>query len=87
MKYNETLWLIGVACFCSAMAGFTQPMMGVIFGKVMNLLTVPPDVWEFLKGPDYLRDELDYWVLMSVAMAHICLFAMTIRGAGFGFIG
>ena len=62
-KYNNPKWLIGFACIWSAAAGFTQPFLGVIFGKVMNLLTVPIEVWEILKGPDYLRDELDFWVI------------------------
>lgn len=61
--------------------------MGLIFAKVMNLLTLPPEYWEMVKGPDYLRDELDFWVLMAVAMAFIALFCMSTRGAAFGFIG
>lgn len=87
MHYNNPKWLIPIACICSAAGGFTQPFMGVVFAKVMNLLTVPTEMWELLKGPDYLREELDYWVLMAVYMAFVCLFALSIRGAAFGFIG
>lgn len=62
-KYNDPIWLIFIACIFSAAAGFTQPYMGIVFAKVMNLLTVPPDVWAIIKGPDYLEDENNYWVI------------------------
>lgn len=63
MEHNRPLWLIFVACVCSAAAGFTQPYMGVVFAKVMNLLTVPMEFFAQLKGPDYLEDETNYWVI------------------------
>lgn len=53
----------------------------------MNLLTVQPEYWEILKGPDYLRQELDFWVLMTVLMGFLCLIGISGRGACFGFIG
>lgn len=53
----------------------------------MNLLTVPVDMFTMLKGPDYLEDETNFWVIMSVVVAHVCLIGMTVRGAAFGFIG
>jgi len=76
-----------LACICSAASGFTQPYLGVIFAKVMNLLTVPPELYEMLHGPDYLREELDFWVLMTCLMAVISLLGMTLRGTAFGFLG
>lgn len=63
MEHNRPLWLIFFACVCSAAAGFTQPYMGVIFAKVMNLLTVPIELIVQLKGPDYLEEETNYWVI------------------------
>lgn len=53
-KYNHPVILIFPACFLSACTGFTQPFLGIIFAKVMNLLTIPAKMWEMLKGPDYL---------------------------------
>jgi len=61
--------------------------MGIIFAKVMNLLTVPVDMYTMLKGPDYLEDETNFWVIMTVIVAFVCLIGMTFRGAAFGFIG
>jgi len=81
------MWLIPIACIFSAAAGFTQPFMGIIFAKVMNLLTVPVDMYTMLKGPDYLEDETNFWVIMTVIVAFVCLIGMTFRGAAFGFIG
>lgn len=52
----------------------------------MNLLTVPMIVWETTKGPDYLRDTMDYWVIWTVCIAFGCLIASSIRGAAFGFL-
>jgi hypothetical protein len=53
----------------------------------MNLLTVPTDAWTIMKGPDYLEDETNYWVICTVVVAFVCLFGMAFRGAAFGFIG
>jgi len=53
----------------------------------MNLLTVPVDMYTMLKGPDYLEDETNFWVIMTVIVAFVCLIGMTFRGAAFGFIG
>ena len=53
----------------------------------MNLLTVPIIIWEKLKGPDYLQEELNFWVLMTVLMGVVCLVGIGGRGACFGFIG
>jgi hypothetical protein len=63
MALNEPLFLIIIACIGAAIAGFSQPYMGVIFSKVMNLLTVPTQFWAAMKGPNYLQDELNFWVL------------------------
>ena len=38
-------------------------------------------------GQNYLREELDYWVLVAVTMAIVALICMTVKGAAFGFIG
>jgi len=61
--------------------------MGIIFAKIMNLLTVPTDMWTEIKGPDFLEDETNYWVIQTVVVSFVCLFGMTFRGAAFGFIG
>lgn len=53
----------------------------------MNLLTVPVDMYTKQKGPDYLEDETNFWVIMTVIVAFVCLIGMTFRGAAFGFIG
>jgi len=44
-KYNNPVILIPIACFLSALSGFTQPFLGIIFSKIMNLLTVPTELW------------------------------------------
>lgn len=62
-------------------------MLGVAFAKVMGLLTVPTEVLAALKGPEYLTNELNFWVLITAAIAHTCLFGMTLRNSFFGFIG
>jgi ATP-binding cassette subfamily B (MDR/TAP) protein 1 len=61
--------------------------MGIVFAKVMNLLTIPVDYWTLSKGPDYLEDELIYWVLVNVVVAQICLVGITARSSCFGIIG
>jgi len=86
-KYNNPIILIPIACLCSAAAGFTQPFLGVIFAKVMNLLTVPVDLWAVIEDPDYLQTELNFWVLMTCLMAVICFVGFSGRSAAFGFIG
>lgn len=53
----------------------------------MNLLTVPLMVYEMTEGPDYVKNEMDFWVIMTLITAFACLLAMSIRGAAFGFLG
>jgi len=53
----------------------------------MGILTLTPEIWVKLKGPDYQTDELNFWVLMNVVIAFTCLVGMTCRMTCFGFIG
>lgn len=53
----------------------------------MNLLTVPKEIWDMTEGPDYYRENLDFWVWMTVLMGVISFFGLSTRGACFGFIG
>jgi hypothetical protein len=52
-KYNEPKILIVVAIFMSAISGASQPIFGVIFSKVMNLLTVPLAYIPFVYGAGF----------------------------------
>jgi len=61
--------------------------MGIVFSKIMALMSVPVETWEYLKGPDYLEDEMTYWVLVNVVIANVCLVGMTGVSACFGIIG
>jgi len=87
MKFNNPLILIVVACIGAAVFGSSQPLFGVVFSKVMNLLTVPLIVYEMTEGPDYVKKEIDFWVIITLGVAFGCLIAMAIRGAAFGFLG
>lgn len=87
MAYNHPKSLIGIAVIGAAIMGFSQPFLGIIFAKVMGLLTVPLELLEVVEGPDYYRDTLDLWVLLTVATSFACLFAVTTRGAAFSTLG
>jgi hypothetical protein len=41
MAFNEPMWMVFVACFAVAAAGFCQPAFGWIFSRMMTVLTVP----------------------------------------------
>ena len=45
--------MIVVAIFMSAISGASQPIFGVIFSKVMNLLTVPMDYLPYIYGTGF----------------------------------
>lgn len=53
----------------------------------MNLLTVPTAYWTFLYHDNYLRENIDYWVFVTIGISFACLFAISIRGAAFGHLG
>lgn len=87
MEHSEPAYLIVIACIASAFVGFTQPFLGIIFAKIMNLLTIPKEYWDLMEGPDYYRETLDLWVWMTVLMGVVCFVGLSTRGACFGFIG
>jgi hypothetical protein len=53
LKYNEPKALIFIAIFMSAISGSSQPIFGIVFSKVMNLLTVPMNYIAFIYGPGF----------------------------------
>jgi len=87
MELNHPKSLIVVAIISAAIMGTTQPTLGIVFSKVMNLLAVPIEYWELIEGPDYLMDEVDFWSLMVVVLAFVCLFCISVRGAAFSNLG
>jgi hypothetical protein len=47
-EYNKPCYLIIIGLFGAAVNGSIQPFIGVIFGKLMTLMTTPPTWMELL---------------------------------------
>ena len=88
LKFNSPLILVGIACIGAAAAGISQPLLGVVFAKVMNILTVPLEVWPKMGKPEnYLETETIYWVWWCIGVATMCFIGLSIRGICFGYLG
>jgi ABC-type multidrug transport system fused ATPase/permease subunit len=76
-----------LACIFAIINGVVHPYLGVVYGKILNLLIIPIEILEAFFGPEYGYDELRYWVLNTVVMAVVTLIFRSLRGIMVGFIG
>lgn len=64
-KYNNPRWMFWVAMFSSIVVAFIQPIFGIVFSKILAVLTVPEEYVVYVMGKQYdgyVRHELNKWV-------------------------
>jgi len=86
-KYNSPKYLIFVGCFFAGISGACNPIFGVIFSKVMTLLTVPLPMLVKWKGEDYLMEEMSFWCIMILFVAIATMLGVMFRTIAFGKLG
>ena len=52
--YNNPFYLIIIATFGAIISGSVQPILGVVFAKLLGLLTAPLELLDAAYGEDYL---------------------------------
>lgn len=52
--YNKPTYLIVVATIGAMVNGLMQPTLGVVFAKMLGLLSAPKEYLELMHGEDYL---------------------------------
>lgn len=52
--YNKPAYLIVIATIGAMINGLAQPILGVVFAKILTILSTPKEYLEFLHGEDHL---------------------------------
>lgn len=79
-SFNRKEWWLALIGFVfSAIAGGAQPTQSVFFAKSIAALSFPPARY------GQLRSDIDFWSLMYLMLAFVCLISNAIHGWAFGY--
>jgi hypothetical protein len=51
------------------MKGITMPIYGIVFSRVMTILTVPPEFLERIHGGGFIKNEMSHLAIYIVLLA------------------
>jgi ATP-binding cassette, subfamily B (MDR/TAP), member 1 len=85
--YNKPVYLIVLATIGSIINGAVQPVLGIVFAKILTLLCTPKEYLEFLHGKDHLQDEVTKLSLFMVYCAIVNGVSIFFTKYSFGFLG
>lgn len=76
-----------VATFGAMLNGSSQPILGVVFAKLIGLLSTPTWYLNSTKGENYLQEEVTKYSLFMVYVALLVGVAVVLQKYSFGYLG
>jgi len=89
MQYNKPTWLLIPRIIASSFSGGVHPSFGIIFAKIMELLSLPLAyfTYKYPKNPNYLKDEMNLVTYYTLGIAGISLIAIFFQRWCFAILG
>lgn len=85
--YNKPMYLIIVATFGAMINGSLQPILGVVFAKMLGLLSAPKDLLALVHGESYLQDEVTKYSIFMGIVGVVNGIAIVFQKYSFGYLG
>lgn len=85
--YNKPTYLIVIATLGAILNGSAQPILGVVFAKMLGLLSAPKEYLALMFGEDYLQDEITKYTFFMIGLAVANGIAIVFQKYSFGYLG
>lgn len=84
---NNPKVLIFTAFLASAVDGAAMPIFGVFLSKMLSVLTLPLEFWEYMEGPTYVEDSVKRYCVYMVIIALVNGIGSFTQKYSFGTLG